>query len=55
MTSWESQPQILLFHAAWLDSKNDFHGAKVKRTFRMAACAYGKFCYYSKIEIFLSS
>jgi hypothetical protein len=38
MPSWHVQPQILLFHVAWLDSKNDFHGTKVKRIFRMAAC-----------------
>ncbi|KAI6209224.1 Uncharacterized domain DM10 and Protein of unknown function DUF1126 repeat-containing protein [Aphelenchoides besseyi] len=36
--SWETAPQLLLFHVAWLDSKNDFHGTKVKRTFRMSAC-----------------
>lgn len=38
MPSWTLQPQILLFHAAWLDTKNDFHGTKVKRIFRIAAC-----------------
>ncbi|KAI6191484.1 Uncharacterized domain DM10 and Protein of unknown function DUF1126 repeat-containing protein [Aphelenchoides bicaudatus] len=38
MKSWENEPQILMFLAAWLDSKNDFHNTKIKRTFRLAAC-----------------
>lgn len=42
MTSWETEPRILLFLVAWLDSKNDFHGTKVKRVFRMAACPEGR-------------
>ncbi|CAD5227967.1 unnamed protein product [Bursaphelenchus okinawaensis] len=37
LPSWEGLPQTLIYHAAWLDSKNDFHGTKVKRTFRLLA------------------
>uniref|UniRef100_A0A1I7RK22 DM10 domain-containing protein n=2 Tax=Bursaphelenchus xylophilus TaxID=6326 RepID=A0A1I7RK22_BURXY len=37
LPSWETLPMNLIFHVAWLDSKNDFHGTKVKRTFRMIA------------------
>ncbi|KAH7728038.1 Protein Y49A10A.1 [Aphelenchoides avenae] len=34
---WETMPGTMIFHVAWLDTKNDFHGARLKRTFRMLA------------------
>lgn len=28
-------PLTLIFHIAWLDTENDFHRGRIKRTFRM--------------------
>ncbi|KAI1712114.1 DUF1126 PH-like domain-containing protein [Ditylenchus destructor] len=35
LRSWEDMPKTLAFHVAWLDARNDFYGARLKRTFRM--------------------
>uniref|UniRef100_A0A7E4VHE4 EF-hand domain-containing protein 1 n=1 Tax=Panagrellus redivivus TaxID=6233 RepID=A0A7E4VHE4_PANRE len=36
MVSWEQMPHCLNFLCAWLDTKNDFYGERVKRTFKFA-------------------
>lgn len=31
-------PSYMIFYAAWLDSKTDFNGVRLKRTFRLVVC-----------------
>uniref|UniRef100_A0A914QDJ0 DM10 domain-containing protein n=1 Tax=Panagrolaimus davidi TaxID=227884 RepID=A0A914QDJ0_9BILA len=34
MISWENIPEFLTFYCAWLDTKSDFYGERIKRTFK---------------------
>ena len=35
MVSWENLPESLTFFCAWLDTKSDFYGERIKRTFKL--------------------